>query len=74
MSHRYEQEKKPVTTLLAGADLDQKIVAATVRLEPRVESRTADSASLQGVDDLEVAAHAHSTPQDNLIHQRIVQL
>jgi hypothetical protein len=38
MSHRYEQEKKPVATLLAGADLNQKIVAATMRLEPRVES------------------------------------
>jgi len=41
MFHRYEQEKKPVATLPAGADLNQKIVAATVRLEPRVESRTA---------------------------------
>lgn len=38
----------------ADADLNQKIVAATVRLDPRIDFRTADTAKLAGVDDLGV--------------------
>jgi Domain of unknown function (DUF5615) len=60
----------------ADADLNQKIVAATMRLEPSVDFRTADAATLQGVDDLgvlEIAArdgrilvsHDKSTMPDN---------
>jgi hypothetical protein len=63
----------------ADADLNQKIVAATLRLEPRVDFRTADAAGLQGVVDLavlEVAAsdgrilvsHDKSTMPDNFAH------
>jgi hypothetical protein len=43
----------------ADADLNQKIVAATIRLNPRVDFRTASVADLEGVDDprvLEIAA------------------
>jgi hypothetical protein len=43
----------------ADADLNQKIVAATVRLAPGIDFRTADAASLAGLDDpsvLKIAA------------------
>lgn len=38
----------------ADADLNQKIVSATVRLNPRIDFRTADAAKLASVDDLSV--------------------
>jgi len=38
----------------ADADLNQKIVTATIRLEPSVDFRSANAASLAGKDDLEV--------------------
>jgi hypothetical protein len=38
----------------ADADLNQKIVTATIRLEPGVDFRTAQAASLAGKDDLDV--------------------
>ncbi len=38
----------------ADSDLNQKIVTATIRLEPSVDFRTANAASLAGKDDLEV--------------------
>ena len=38
----------------ADADLNQKIVAATIRLDSRVDFRTSDAAGLRGVSDLGV--------------------
>ncbi len=38
----------------ADADLNQKMVTATIRLEPIVDFRAANAASLAGKDDLEV--------------------
>ena len=38
----------------ADADFNQKIVTATIRLEPSVDFRTANAASLADKDDLEV--------------------
>jgi predicted nuclease of predicted toxin-antitoxin system len=60
----------------ADADLNQKIVTATIRLEPRVDFRTANAASLAGKDDLDVleiaakegrilVTHDKSTMPDN---------
>ena len=60
----------------ADADLNQKIVTATIRLEPSVDFRTGNAASLSGKDDLEVleiaaqegrilVTHDKSTMPDN---------
>ena len=38
----------------ADADLNEKIVLATTRLEPGIDFRTAHSAGLAGIDDLRV--------------------
>jgi len=42
----------------ADADLNQKIVSATVRLEPAIDFRSAVDAALPGLDDAAVLASA----------------
>jgi hypothetical protein len=42
----------------ADADLNEDILAATLRREPRVDFRSAGAAGLHGLSDPEVLAHA----------------
>lgn len=54
----------------ADADLNQKIVAATVRLEPRVDFRTAGAAALAGLDDPAVLGAAAAEGRILVTHDK----
>lgn len=54
----------------ADADLNIKIVAATVRLNPGVDFRTADAAALRGVPDLRVLEIAAGEGRILLTHDK----
>jgi hypothetical protein len=54
----------------ADADLNIKVVAATIRLNPGVDFRTADAAGLRGLDDLRVLEIAAGEGRILLTHDK----
>jgi len=54
---------------LADADLNQDVVKGVLRREPTVDFRTAASAGLRGLSDLEVLAFAASEGRVLVSHE-----
>jgi len=54
----------------ADADLNQKIVSATIRLLPGIDFRTATAAGLEDVDDLGVLGIAASDGRILVTHDK----
>jgi len=54
----------------ADADLNQKIVSATIRLQADVDFRTATAAGLEGIDDLGVLEIAASDSRVLVTHDK----
>lgn len=54
----------------ADADLNQDIVTGVVRREPRIDFRTAASAGLRGLSDIEVLTFAASEGRILVSHDR----
>jgi hypothetical protein len=54
----------------SDADLNQKILAAALRLEPTIDFRTSHAANLAGISDLEVLSLAASSGRVLVSHDK----